>query len=83
MNGHTIVDKSASWQQAVSVDIASILFMHCHHDANGKKDEEDNDSACACAGAGTVGGGDGGGGAGTLIMIANDGTQHPPLQVTH
>ena len=30
MNGSTIEDKSLSWQQAVSVDIASILFMHCH-----------------------------------------------------
>ncbi|TRY80317.1 hypothetical protein TCAL_11740 [Tigriopus californicus] len=53
MNGSTLHDKNASWQQAVSADIGSILFMHCHQD----KDES-----------------------GTLIMIANDGTQHPPLQ---
>ena len=30
MNGSTIEDKSASWQQAVGVDMNSILFMHCH-----------------------------------------------------
>lgn len=30
MNGATIEDKSASWQQAIHVDMASILFIHCH-----------------------------------------------------
>ena len=53
MNGCTIEDKSASWQQAISVEMNSILFMHCHRD----KDDS-----------------------GTLILIANDGIQHPPIQ---
>jgi hypothetical protein len=30
MNGCTVEDKSASWQQAVSVDMKNIIFMHCH-----------------------------------------------------
>eukprot|EP00095_Tigriopus_kingsejongensis_P009031 snap_masked-scaffold458_size165745-processed-gene-0.3 protein:Tk09031 transcript:snap_masked-scaffold458_size165745-processed-gene-0.3-mRNA-1 annotation:"small g protein signaling modulator 1-like" len=30
MNGSTLQDKNASWQNAVSMDIGSILFMHCH-----------------------------------------------------
>ncbi len=30
MNGATIEDKSASWQQALVVDLDSIVFLHCH-----------------------------------------------------
>ena len=30
MNGHTAEEKSASWQRALSIDIRTILFLHCH-----------------------------------------------------
>lgn len=30
MNGGTVEDKSASWQQAVAIDMKDIIFMHCH-----------------------------------------------------
>jgi hypothetical protein len=30
MNGHTIEDKSVSWQSALYIDLKTILFLHCH-----------------------------------------------------
>ena len=30
MNGHTTQEKSASWQQALYIDLKTILFLHCH-----------------------------------------------------
>ena len=30
MNGHTTQEKSASWQQALYIDLKTILFIHCH-----------------------------------------------------
>ena len=30
MNGHTTEEKSASWQKAISIDLKTILFLHCH-----------------------------------------------------
>ena len=30
MNGSTIEDKSASWQQALNIDLNCIQFVHCH-----------------------------------------------------
>ena len=30
MNGSTIEDKSASWQQALNIDLNCIQFIHCH-----------------------------------------------------
>lgn len=32
MNGPTIEDKNASWQQALYIELDSILFLHCHQD---------------------------------------------------
>ena len=54
MNGSTIEDKSASWQQALNVDLNCIQFIHCHQ-----------------AGEDATG---------TVVLIAIDGTQHPPIQ---
>ena len=54
MNGSTIEDKSASWQQALNVDLNCIQFIHCH-----QAGEEAT---------------------GTVVLIAIDGTQHPPIQ---
>ena len=34
MNGMTIEDKSASWQQAVNIDLSNIQFIHCHQDGD-------------------------------------------------
>lgn len=39
MNGGTVEDKSASWQQAVAIDMKDIIFMHCHQD----KDEDEEE----------------------------------------
>ena len=30
MNGNTTQEKSASWQQALYIDLKTILFLHCH-----------------------------------------------------
>ena len=30
MNGNTTEEKSASWQSAISIDLKTILFLHCH-----------------------------------------------------
>ena len=30
MNGNTTEEKSASWQNAISIDLKTILFLHCH-----------------------------------------------------
>lgn len=30
MNGHTTEEKSASWQNAIYIDLNTILFIHCH-----------------------------------------------------
>lgn len=30
MNGNTTEEKSASWQKALSIDLSTILFLHCH-----------------------------------------------------
>lgn len=34
MNGHTTEEKSASWQNAIYIDLNSILFIHCHQVVN-------------------------------------------------
>ncbi len=67
MNGSTVGDKSASWQQAIAVDMRSITFMHCHQDTEDSKggtEEAPSPSTCSA----------------TLTLVATDGTQHPPFK---
>ena len=40
MNGHTTQEKSASWQQALYIDLKTILFIHCHQVNKTNKTQE-------------------------------------------
>ena len=35
MNGSTVEDKSASWAQAINIDLSTIQFIHCHQGSTG------------------------------------------------
>ena len=40
MNGSTVEDKSASWAQAINIDLSTIQFIHCHQGATGPASSE-------------------------------------------
>ena len=76
MNGSTIEDKSASWQQALNIDLTTVQFIHCHQEPKKTSAAAEPEAAEAAA----AGGPDADGHDCTVVLVSVDGTQHQPLQ---